>query len=102
MGYEGQECHKEFTMQGICCGNGESNRPGRKIPQGKFGLLEAHRKNDSGKYKSYQESDETGYAPSISTTPRAGDVFLARERGGVEKLQVFKRIEFAKPGQNFR
>ena len=78
-------------MGWICSGNGEFNRPGREIPQGKLGLLEAQRKNDSGKYKSYQEPAETSYAPSGSTVPRAGDTFLARERGGVEILQVFKK-----------
>ena len=88
-------------MDEIRCKNGEINRPEREIPHGKFGVVDAQRKGDSGKYKSYQESKQIGYAPSVSTARGAGDVFLARERGGVEKSQVFEKDRVLKTGLEF-
>ena len=95
------KCHEKFCVEKIRLENGAFVRPEREISQGKFGAGGARSKDDSGKYKSYQESKRIGYAPSVSTARGAGDVFLARERGGVEILQVFKKNRVLKTGRKF-
>ena len=97
MAEEVLKCHEQFCMEGIRFENGAITRPEREIPQGKFCVGGSQWKDDSGKYKLYQESTEIGYAPLISSTREAGDVFLAQDRGGVEIFQGFEKIGFSKP-----